>query len=468
MVNEFYKVKQLKDESRYKEALLIINELEKKHNYKAEEKFEIYLQKLSLLWELGHLKEFIKYIDLADKDRSQIKDKLKIVDFLLFKSRVLLLREENDEAFNILTKAERVLNDLSLREFKERYAFILLGKARVYYKKGDFKRSIEIAYNVLKIAREIKSNALRLQAVKLYCFNYSYRGDHIRVFELGYWFLELARKLNNKHEIISALNILGQTLTEKEEFNQALAYLKQALSLCDEISSFKTAAVLTSLFKIYLEINNPSKAEQCLNRIKQIKSQEDIRWFDDAFRLNKAELLKKKPQHITQIKAREIFKQIVDEEGTFPEFNYVALINLCDSYLKEVSNTNDLKLLDDLQPYLIQLMDIAISHQSFWLLVEGYSFQAKLKLITFEFSESQKLLEQALFTAEKYGQDRMSKLIIKEQGDLSRNLIKWEKLKDSGAKISERMDLARIDEQIELLLQKRRYIRSTKISHGYQ
>ena len=77
-------------------------------------------------------------------------------------------------------------------------------------------------------------------------------------------------------------------------------------------------------------------------------------------------------------------------------------------------------------------------------------------------------MEQALFTAEKYGQDRMKKFIIKEQSDLSKNLIKWEKLKASGAKISERMDLAHIDEQIELLLQKRRYIRSTKFSHGDQ
>ncbi len=468
MLNEFYKVKQLKDESRYKEALQIINELEKSLNYTTEEKFELYLQKLSLLFELGHFKEFINYIDLADKERSQIKDNLKIIDFLLFKSRLFLIREENDEAFKILTKAEQILNDLPLKEFKEKNAVILLGKARVCFKKGDFDHSIEYVYNVLKIAKEIKSDVLRLQAVKMICFNYEDMGDYKRALEIGEKFLELAKKANNKQEIIGALNILGMILTEKEEFNQALDYLKQALSICDEISSFKTAAVLTSLFKLYLEIKNLSKAEQCLNRVKQIKSEVDIKWFDDAFRLIKAELLKNEPKHIAQMKAREIFKQIVDEEGTFPEFNYVSLIHLCDSYLKEVSNTNDLKLLDDLQPYLTQLMDIAISHQSFWLLVESYSFQAKLKLISFEFSESQKLLEKALFSAEKYGQDRMSKLIMKEQEELSRNLIKWEKLKESGVKISECMDLARIDEQIELLLQKRRYIRSTKITHGYQ
>ncbi len=53
---------------------------------------------------------------------------------------------------------------------------------------------------------------------------------------------------------------------------------------------------------------------------------------------------------------------------------------------------------------------------------------------------------------------------MKEQANLSRNFSKWERLKDSGANISDRMDLARIDEQIELLLQKRRYLKTIKIS----
>ncbi|MFX0040585.1 MAG: tetratricopeptide repeat protein [Candidatus Heimdallarchaeota archaeon] len=459
----FFHVKQLKDESKFKEALQIINELEKKHNYTTEEKFEIYLLKSSLLFELGYFNEFFKYIDLADKERSQIKDKLKIFDFLVLKSKQLLLREENDEVLKILTKAEQMLNNLSLIEFKEKNAIILLYKARYYFKTGDFKRSIEYVYNVLKIAKEIKNNMLRLQAVKLCCFNYSNKGNHKKALEIGNFYLELARKEDNKQEIIGALNVLGMTLTEKEELYQALDYLKQALSICDEISSFKTAAVLTSLFDLYLEMNDFGQAEQCLNRLKKIKNQKDFRWFDDAFRLGKAEFLKKKPQPIAKIKAREIFKEIVNEEGTFPEFNYVSLIGLCDSYLKEASNTNDLKLLDELHPYLTQLMDIAINQESYWLIVESYLFQAKLKLIIFEFDEAQDFLEQALFSAEKYSQDRLRKKVLNEQNKLSRNLDKWERLKASGAKMSDRMELAHVDEQIRILLQKRRYLKSINI-----
>ena len=53
----------------------------------------------------------------------------------------------------------------------------------------------------------------------------------------------------------------------------------------------------------------------------------------------------------------------------------------------------------------------------------------------------------------------LAERILNEQDELSKNFIKWEKLKASGANISERMDLARIDEQIEIMLQKRRYLK---------
>jgi tetratricopeptide (TPR) repeat protein len=416
------------------------------------------------------MNEAFNYLDLADEERSHIKDKLQIFDFLIFKFRQLSIREENNEGLKILTKAEQILkkiSNLSLVEYKEKIALLLLVKGRYHLKAGDFERSIEYSHEVLKIAKEIKNDYLRLRAEKLYCLIYSFKGNHKRALEIGKNYLELAKKANNKQEIIGALNVLGMTLTEKEEYKQALEYLEQGLSICDEICSFKTAAVLTSLFDLYLILNNFEKAQKCLDRIKQLKNQANLRWYEDAYRLGKAEFLKKKNiQWATQLKARKTFKQVVDEEGTFPEFNYVALIQLCDSYLIELGKTNNLKILDELQPYLTQLMDLAINQQSYWLLVESYSFQAKLKLITFEFGKAEKLLDQALSTAEKYGQERMVKLIMKEQAELSRNLTKWEKLKETGATISDRMDLANVEEQVELLLQKRRYLRSIKISQG--
>ena len=121
--------------------------------------------------------------------------------------------------------------------------------------------------------------------------------------------------------------------------------------------------------------------------------------------------------------------------------------------------TSDLKIINEAHPYITKLKDIANNQQSFYLLVEVFSLQAKLKLITFEFKEAQILLNQALDTAEKNGLNRLAKRITNEQDELSKNFIRWEKMKVSGANISERMDLARIDEQIKSLLRKRMYLK---------
>jgi len=88
-------------------------------------------------------------------------------------------------------------------------------------------------------------------------------------------------------------------------------------------------------------------------------------------------------------------------------------------------------------------------------LAETHIFQAKLKLITFEFEEAQQLLTQALHIAEKYSQNLLTKQITNEQEELSKTLSKWDKLKRSKTNLSMRLDLAGLDSQIRRMLKKR-------------
>ncbi|MFX0084004.1 MAG: tetratricopeptide repeat protein [Candidatus Hodarchaeota archaeon] len=468
ITNELSQAKRLMNESKFKEAIEVINKLEDKKDLTLQDQFEIHHLKSSLLSEIGYFNEALKYVELAHKESQQMKRDLQIINVLISKSSLLLRLTRLNEALRTIIKAEQILkkiNQVSSKEYKEKYASLILLKGHYHWNMGDFNRSLEYAHEVLAIAKEIKNDILKLSAARLFAFNYGLKGEYGRNLENTKRYLALAKKVNDKQAIIGALNSLGIMLTEKNEFNQALGYLKQGLSICDEINSFKKAAVLSSLLDLYLEMNNLDEAHQCLDRIKQIKNQENIKWYNDLYQLEKAGLLKKKPQDINHLKAKEIYKQIVNEEDTFIEFYYVSLINLCDSYLKELHKTNDLKVLDEIQPYIKRLMNIAKSQNSFLLLAEGYLFQAKLKLIIFEFREAEDFLTQALITAERYGQDLLVKRIINEQGELSKNFIKWKKLKDTGANVSDRMDLARIDEQIELLLQKRKYLKSIKIFH---
>ena len=73
------------------------------------------------------------------------------------------------------------------------------------------------------------------------------KGDFNLSFEYLKIFLTLAKKLNDKQEIIGALNGIGMVYTEKGDFNQALECLKQSLSICEEIIGIPTALISLTL-----------------------------------------------------------------------------------------------------------------------------------------------------------------------------------------------------------------------------
>lgn len=137
---------------------------------------------------------------------------------------------------------------------------------------------------------------------------------------------------------------------------------------------------------------------------------------------------------------------------------------LCDLLLEELYSTNNIKIVTEIQYYLDNISDLAKSQNSFWILVEVNILQAKLKLIMFEFKEAQEILSQAYKITEKYDQNLLAKKILTEQDLLSKNYVKWVKMKKLNKLISERIYLACIEEQIEILLQKRKYLKKINTS----
>ncbi|MFX0156181.1 MAG: hypothetical protein ACFE9Q_16795 [Candidatus Hodarchaeota archaeon] len=462
---ELSQAKKLYEESKFKEALQIINDLEKKQGFNVQERFKIYYLKSSILFELGYMNKALKYVELAYKESKQLTNKFQIIDVLFSKISILGQNDEKNEVLKTIKKVEQILNTInqtSSMEFKEKNASLILHKGAYNFSIGELNRSLEYAAEGLTIAKDIKSKRLMMLAYKVLSFDYYLKGDIKRAYEYTKNTLALAKEINNIQEIIGALNSIGMFFIEKGEYDQAIDNLERSLLLCYEINSFKTIVVLSSLFEVYF-YTNLEKAQKCLDKMKQfIEDNTEYKSSRTFYHLCEAVLLKKKPQKISHLKAKELLKQIIEKETPFSQIYYSALMELCDTYLIISSETNNIKILEEINPYFTQLKKIAKTQQSFWLLVETYSLQAKLKLIIFEFQEAQKLLSKALDIAGKYSLERLAKRILNEQDEFSKNFIRWEKLKSSNALISERMELARIDEQIEIMLQKRRYLNIIK------
>ena len=457
----------LKNSSKLKEALNILNDFDEEKGLTTLERFQFYVLKSSILEDLFFAKDALNYAELAYEESKEFETNSEIINVLILKSQILRGMLKPHKALEMINEAEERLieiNQTPSQEFKMKKGYILYHKGTCYFNLGVLNSSLRFIGEASKLAKEINDKKLIMYTTKWLGFAYATKGESDHALEYQKRYLTQATELNDKQEIIGAHNTLGMAYTNKGDFKRAIEHLEKGLSLCHEINSWKTFIVSSSLFEAYLKSNSLEKAQQCHDRMGLLVKKGTHEFNDLICRLQEAALLKKSHHKASHSKAEKIFKEVADKETSFIDFKLFALVNLCDLFLTRLKKTSNLKELDDIQPYIDKIRSIAENERVHSLLVELNSLQAKLKLVIFEFKEAQELLAQALNIANMYGLNLLARRVENEQAELSKNFLKWEKLKMSRGKISERMDLARVDEQIQILLQKRNYLKGISSS----
>jgi hypothetical protein len=133
----------------------------------------------------------------------------------------------------------------------------------------------------------------------------------------------------------------------------------------------------------------------------------------------------------------------------------MVLLNLCELLLADLQLTNEVEVLEEIKPLISQLLDLSEKSKSFWILGETYLLQAKLALISLNLEEARKFLTQGQKTAERYGLNLLARKISNEHDVLLKQLELWENFKHSKAPLAERLELARLNNQMKLMTQRR-------------
>ncbi|MFX1584648.1 MAG: hypothetical protein ACFFDL_08615, partial [Promethearchaeota archaeon] len=154
-------------------------------------------------------------------------------------------------------------------------------------------------------------------------------------------------------------------------------------------------------------------------------------------------------------KAEEILIQLLENEKIDHSLRYRVLINLCELLLTELHMTNDLNVLDELNQFLGQLLELAEKSHSYWIMGETYLLQAKLALIALDLKKARRLLTKGQQIAENYGISLLAMKISNEHDELLKQLNMWENLKESTSSLKERMEFARLSEKMEKVFRKR-------------
>ena len=498
--NELIRAEKFIDEGKHDEALQLMKQFLEREEHTLYEIVSCNLLKCELFLQQGLYEKVIKLAEQTYEESLRLGRNFLSIDALILMTESLLRLFRGDKAFERIRQGEELLKTLTqeLRiDYKQREAYIAFFKGWVYWIKGEIDRALEHLYHSLALREELgdkkevaytrlfiawilgfhkgefdralkygeRALALAKESDKKYYIAlgqnimaamYSFKGDIDRSKLLYEQSLIIFKELNNKERMAMVLNNIGEIYRKKGELDRALECLEQSLALCNKLGNLKyTAAVSDYLIQILVEKGDLKQAQQRLHELKQLKDKLKDKILNTQYLFDKALILKFSSQARDRDKAEEILRLILEDEDAYYEFAILSLLNLCELLLIKLSNTGNLKVLDEIQDYVNQIMNAAKNSHSYWLLTETHLLQAKLKLIVFEFEETQQLLTQAAYIAEKYNQNLLAKQISEKQEELSKKLNNWEELKQSKAKIATRIELAGLEEQIRHLLKKR-------------
>jgi len=494
---ELNHAEKLMNEGKYEQVLSILNILEKDILTDLDQ-LTIYLIKSSLLNKLGRYQEGYESGEQAYKKSQELRKSLQSIDALVNMTFSLVWLGDLDKADKLVVESEDLLKSLtheSSINLEQREASIAFDKAAISWFRGEMKQCIEYAEHSLKIRERLGLKPEIVESLSMIGFGYSFLksdldtgldyaercqvlAEEINHQQMIYWNMMNLGIINHlKGEHKKALNYYQQCLLhfEKEKdmqwtsatlsnisivylrqgkFDLAIKYFEKSLKLAGETqNNWFIAVSLCNLLEVLVLKGDIEQAQNYLEEIKQLNDRDDNKWIETIYLGSKARILAQSKRIHNRAKAQEILKLVIQRE-IIPnlDFNVDVLISLCELLLDELRITNDIGVLDDLRPYINQLLEIAKKSNSFWVLAETYLLQAKLALLTSDLKQARKLLTQAQELAEKHGLHLLAGKISLEHDNLLREQSKWEAIKEEEITLSDRMKLAKIDDQMQSLL----------------
>jgi len=412
---EFIQAKQLMEQGKIKEAFQIVLELEKMDNSTAQELLSYKLLKANLLYKLGEFLDAIKNAKAIFQESQKQGDLLSSFDALIIQAYAYVMMGNIGQSENIIKQAEVLFNKIKATfsiDLRERESFLVRIKGVIHGFKGEIHSSLEL---------------------------------YKRAFEL-------VKDTGNKELICASLNNIAVAYYLSKEYDKAINYAKEAVKANYEpLLSYP----LATLIEIYVSKGDIKDAELHFKHLSELKERINTTGFNSLYRYSNALLLKSSLRARDRIKSEDIFKKLASDKTSTHEVRIGALISLCDLFLIELRITNNPEIIDEIHPYIQDLLGIAERQHLYWILAEIYLLQAKLSLLTFDMKKAKRFLTQAQKIAERFGYKELAERITNERSKLLKKSDIWEKLKEMGAPMAERIELARLNEQIEEIAEKR-------------
>jgi len=496
---ELIRARKLMEEAKFEEALQVLIAYKKNENLSSHDQISYYLLKSSIFSRLAKKEEFFKYAKKAFQISQGQKPSLQLLDVYIKMAQVSKWGGmEIDKALEFLAKCEDLFKNFTQEspiELVKREAQIAFIKSQIYDLKNEYNKALKFAEKSLVLREKLNLKAEIIESLTQINGIYYVKGDLDLAQKYTEKCLMLSKEIDYREEILNCYTILGLIYSSKGEIKRGIEYHKQALAIAEEKNRTYAIAVCCNnlgmnfhqqnefdlaktyfeksfeyyeksgspgwtvtdcLFHLVLEKGDLVEAKKYLDRLKQLKD----KWHNNKnieinYRVDKAVLLKTNPRALNRGKAEEILKQVIKEDITWYDIVIVALLNLCDLLLLDLQNTGLIEIIDELNSYIVKLINIAEKGHSYLVLAETYLLQARLALLTLDLKEARLLLTKSQSIAERYGLSRLAIKISSEHDAFLKQQNVWENMNKDDVSLAERIKLSGINQQMDGMLRKK-------------
>jgi len=470
----------LLNDGKVEEASQVINNFEKLEDITLEDKHYYRFLKWELFFSMGKLQESLR---IAEQDYQENKSQnrhLFLIDSIMSKFLTLFMMGGPDspiypdsEVREDVLLSEKLLKSITQEpsiEVKLRKGLLILMKGYFLYWEQNFDKAIEQHKKSLAILEnyDIVASGLIPMHFHMLGLSYAAKGELDLALDSHKKSLDLFKGSTIINNIVKGVtyNSIGNIYFQKSVLDQAIRSFEKSLKLMEQHtypnSIWWSGDSYDSLIKVFLYKDSFEEAQECLDRFFQYLGKNKIPKNFSWYRLSLVRVLGSRSRVRDRAKAEKIAKEIL-EDLTFGAYIYTnILIVLCELYFQELRASNDLEILEDIQPLVDKLIKESERSNSFSLRAHAFLLNGNISLLQLNMGDARRYLTEAQKISDSHSLQLLARDISYQHDRLLEQLEGLESYKKKKLTMSERIDLASLDDTLDLM-QGRRAVKAPNL-----
>jgi len=344
-------------------------------------------------------------------------------------------------------------------------------KAYLIIREGKIDKGIELIKKSLAILENYSVTANMLIGISLSDLGMSYSVKGELDLALDYWkkYLDLLKGTTPITNTMKGVvyNYIGGIYFQRGDLDQAIRYFQKSLEMMEQDTNIITVLFsglsYDGMIEVLLYKDSLKEAQECLDHFYQYleknkeflgRSPMEMFWY----KISKARILASSSRVRDWARAEEILIKILEEKYILSGTRTACMLILCGLYFQEMKTSNNLEILEDIQPLIDKLIEAAEQINSYSQRAQALLLNGKISLLQLNMGDARRYLTEAQRIADSHSLQLLAREISHEHDKLLDQLEGLESFKKKTMTLQERIDMASLGGTLDLIQGRRAVI----------